>query len=556
MARKKNANKPFWSFVLCGVATLTVTFVSADTFTWHGPNDAVGSGTFGTAGNWFDSTGNRTQTIPGSADDVVVGNNGVNTWSAQTITFGGDAAVASMKVEGGNVRALGKVAYLNLALEGYTFNVAGQLYMEGIQGWNGYRSGQCTIQGGGTASVGSVQIGRAGEWGQGSGSLIVKGSSTVLTSSGEIKVEGPFTKLQVSEGATVSGGKFRVAGQAVDRAAVGGTGLEKSTIAITGSSTRFTVKGFALHHNVDMTISDGATASVTGWGYYNSNYSGFWVPSLGRTLYCNCIGGAWGGYGTSLGNYGTLVVDNATFTSSDHFAVGCSRAATGGPGATLTLQNNATFSAGEFFVGASGESAGQDSTNDVLNVLSGSGLNVSVLRVSQIGNTSFGKMNVSNATVKCQKLLVGSYVSANAMSSNAVITVAGAAPSVTLSSTAADAFKVRMGSQIRFILPEDGFASAPINVKGGVSIVADENDYAVDPVRLVIDANAFGKKHPQEAVTLIECATASAESLQRLADNLVFVNTPDRRKGTVAVVGGTKLVYTAPPPMGTKFIFR
>ena len=102
-----------------------------------------------------------------------------------------------------------------------------------------------------------------------------------------------------------------------------------------------------------------------------------------------------------------------------------------------------------------------------------------------------------------------------------------------------------MGSQVRFVLPEDGFAAAPISVKGGVSIIADENDYAVDPVRLVIDANAFGRKHSRGTATLIECATASAESLQRLADNLVFVDTPDKRKGSVSVVGGTKLVYTA-----------
>ncbi|MBR0056764.1 MAG: hypothetical protein IJP66_05490 [Kiritimatiellae bacterium] len=61
----------------------TTVIASADTYTWHGPDDAVGSGTFGTAGNWFDSTGNRTQSIPGSSDDIVVGNNGVNTWTAQ-----------------------------------------------------------------------------------------------------------------------------------------------------------------------------------------------------------------------------------------------------------------------------------------------------------------------------------------------------------------------------------------------------------------------------------------------------------------------------------------
>ena len=551
MARKSNR---IAASALCGAVVMTGAVVCADTFTWHGPNDAVGSGNFGTAGNWFDSTGNRTQTIPGASDDVKFTNNGVNLWTSQTLTFDADRTVASLTVEGSNVRALGKVAYAILALDGYTLTVGGQLYMEGIQGWNSYRSGLCSVSGG-TLNVGSVQIGHTGEWGQGSGTLIVKGSGTTLASSGEVKIEGPFTKLEVSDGATFSGGKFRVAGQRANRSAVGGSGFEKSIVAISNSNTKVTLTGFALHHDIDMTISDGAFVKVTGWGYYNSNFSGFWVSSLGRTFYGNCIGGAWGGYGTACGNYGTLVIDNATFESSDHFAVGCSKAALGGAGATLTLQNGAKFSSGEFFVGLSGDGTSQNSTNNVLNVLSGSELNVTKLTVSRYGNTPFCKMNVSNATVKCQTLGIGGYTS-SVLNSNACLTVSGAAPAITLSGAYATAFEVRMGSQVRFVLPEDGFAAAPISVAGGVSIIADENDYAVDPVRLVIDANAFGKKHPNGTATLIECATASADSLQRLADNLVFVDTLDKRNGTVAVVGGTKLVYTAPPPLGMVLLIQ
>ncbi|MBR4257863.1 MAG: hypothetical protein IKQ17_02405 [Kiritimatiellae bacterium] len=550
MARKSNR---IAASALCGVVAMTGALVNADTFTWHGPNDAVGSGNFGTAGNWFDSSNARTLTIPGASDDVKF-TNGNDLWSVQTVTLDTDRSVASLMVEGGNVRALGKVAYAALALDGHVLTVSGQLYMEGIQGWGSYRAGQCSVRGG-TLNVGSVQVGRTGEWGQGSGTLIVKGSGTALASSGEVKVEGPFTKLEVSDGATLSGGKFRVAGQRANRSAVGGSGFERSTVAIANSGTKVTLTGFALHHDVDMTISDGAFVKVTGWGYYNNNFSGFWIGSLGRTFYGNCIGGAWGGYGTSCGNYGTLVIDNATFESSDHFAIGCARAALGGEGATLTLQNGAKFSSGELFVGLSGDGTGQNSTNNVLNVLSGSELKVNSLTVSRYGNTPFCKMNVSNATVKCETLRIGGYTS-SVLNSNACLTVSGAAPGLTLSSTSATAFEVRMGSQVRFVLPEDGFASAPILVKGGVSIIADENDYAVDPVRLVIDANAFGRKHPNETATLIECATASAESLQRLADNLVFVDTLDRRKGKVAVVGGTKLVYTAPPPLGTKLVIR
>jgi hypothetical protein len=540
------------AFALCGAVTTTMAIALADTYTWHGPGDAVGSGIFSTAGNWFDSTGNRTQTIPGAADDITVGNNGVNTWTAQTVTLDGDASVASLKVEGGNARALGKVAYLNLALGGYTLDVAGQLYMEGIQGWSGTQSGRCTVQGGGTMNVASVQIGRTNEAGQGSGSLVVKDSGTTLKSTGDVSIEGPFTSLEVSGGATLNGSALWVNCERAPRSAIGGTGWEKGSIRITNSNTKVSFGGFRVCRDVNVSVSDGASLSITSWKDGGTIWLG---GTYGGAYYGNAIGR---NDGFSCGNYGTFVLDNATFSSGNHFAIGYSTAASGGSGATMTLQNGAKYNAGFVHVGFAADDVRYNATNDVLNVLSGSELtaNGAALLVSRFGQSSFGKLNVSNATVKCGFLEMGGKGSAT-IASNACLTVSGAAPSITLSSTSAEAFKVRMGSQVRFVIPEDGFAATPITVsKGGVSIVADENDYAVDPVRLVLDANAFGKKHPQGTVTLIECATASAESLQRLADNLVFVDTPDRRKGTVSVVDGTKLVYTAPPPQGMVVSFK
>ena len=88
-------------------------------------------------------------------------------------------------------------------------------------------------------------------------------------------------------------------------------------------------------------------------------------------------------------------------------------------------------------------------------------------------------------------------------------------------------------------LPADGFDAnkAVVTVSSGVAADATAG--------LVIDASAF-KYSNGGTITLIECARESTASLQNLADNLAFVNTSDSRKGTVAVVGGTKLVYTAP----------
>ena len=97
-------------------------------------------------------------------------------------------------------------------------------------------------------------------------------------------------------------------------------------------------------------------------------------------------------------------------------------------------------------------------------------------------------------------------------------------------------------------LPADGFDAnkAVVTVSSGVAADATAG--------LVIDASAF-KYSNGGTITLIECARESTTSLQNLADNLAFVNTSDSRKGTVAVAGGTKLVYTA-PQHGVTLIIR
>jgi hypothetical protein len=73
---------------------------------------------------------------------------------------------------------------------------------------------------------------------------------------------------------------------------------------------------------------------------------------------------------------------------------------------------------------------------------------------------------------------------------------------------------------------------------------------------IVLDARAFGRKHAEESIKLIECEKGSAAALQALADNLSFINTDHVRQGTVEVVDGTKLVYTAPHKPGTTVIIR
>ena len=97
---------------------------------------------------------------------------------------------------------------------------------------------------------------------------------------------------------------------------------------------------------------------------------------------------------------------------------------------------------------------------------------------------------------------------------------------------------------VQFTLPEGGFSATPLTTAGGVTVPADEEVMAVDPVKLVIDASAFDPDRAGRKQTLIACATDSTESLQRLVDNVELVDLPNRGRGTVSIEdGGTKLVY-------------
>ena len=91
--------------------------------------------------------------------------------------------------------------------------------------------------------------------------------------------------------------------------------------------------------------------------------------------------------------------------------------------------------------------------------------------------------------------------------------------------------------------------AVPLTILGGV---AATNATA----GIVLDAAAFGKKHPEESITIVACEKDSSAALQALADNLSFVNTSSARQGTVEVVDGKKLVYTAPHKPGTSIVIR
>lgn len=104
---------------------------------------------------------------------------------------------------------------------------------------------------------------------------------------------------------------------------------------------------------------------------------------------------------------------------------------------------------------------------------------------------------------------------------------------------------VGAGAVLSLAVPADAGA-VPLTILGGVT--------AETGAGLQLSAAAFGKNHPQESITLIACEKDSTAALETLAATLSFISTDSVRRGTVAVVDGTRLVYTAPQKPGTKII--
>ena len=113
--------------------------------------------------------------------------------------------------------------------------------------------------------------------------------------------------------------------------------------------------------------------------------------------------------------------------------------------------------------------------------------------------------------------------------------------------TVVESLSVGAGAKLSLTVPAD-FGVVPLTVLGGVT--------AESGAGIVLDATAFGRKHAEESITIVECEKDSAAALQALAGNLSFDNTDSLHQGTVAVVDGNKLVYTAPVKAGFTLIIR
>ena len=498
----------------------------ANALTWRG-----GDGVFGTPGNWIDV--GAVQTIPGLENTVDLPP------GVSKITIDQNQTVAAMRANNGCV-SRGEPIDATIDMGGNTLKVVGAYQADATYGFGGDRFARLTLTNGAfqaeSIAIGALSdrvVNDNGDWiayatalSIGSGSLAMEGPGTTAAIRQELCMEGPFTKLRVAGGAELScGAGLKVLSTRNRR--LSAQPYERSLVEVTGGSTKAVVDSLYVYGDVDFNISDGADVTVNSSAEYANVVS------------CNisCIGRS---YGFLPGNGTRMVVDNASLMlKSPGFAVGYSYSAKGGEsGASLTVQNGGTLAfAGDMrrlFVGLARDNGSYDSLGSVLNVFDGATLEggAATIEVGAAGNTSFGGINVSNAVVNCGAVYLGSK-SSNSCSSNDFLHVSGTMARVDIASNGVDSLRLRMGSELRFTIPETGFAATPVVTAGGVTVHSDEENAAVDPVKLVINASAF-KGNRQ---TLIKTAMDSTAAFQKLADNV-------KGKGKVTIEdGGREFVY-------------
>ena len=504
---------------------------------WNG-----GDGSFGTVGNWRDV--DTAKTLPGTESTVEL------PYGTYTISLDRDRTVGAMRARNGHVYYFpSRLIDATVDMCGHKLTVLGSYKGEARSGYNDLRFARLNLTNG-TFQAESISIGDLpdrivdndtwkdyeDDFKYGSGTFCVEGPDTTATIRKNVALEGSCTTLRVAGGAAFScGGNMKAYCKQYRIDSYPAGKYDRSLIEFTGTGTRGSFETFCGYNDVDLVVSDGASLFV------NSSSEGFdavgtWFSSIGRSF-------------ENLPGSGSIVVDNASLSlASSGFAIGVSYKAKDSGGSSMTLRNNATLTldsnTGRFFVGVA--NSGFDCRRCVLNVLDGATFDGSSARIevgTAGGDASFCGVNVSNATVNCKTIYLGPYTDDVYSSSNHFLNVSGAAPSINISSTDAYSLKLRMGSTLKFTLPERGFADTPITTAGGVTVYADENDAAVAPVKLVIDDSAFTGVYQ----TLIETATDSTAAFRHLISNKVG-------RGRVKIAaGGTKLVYVKP---STRLFFR
>lgn len=502
--------------VFCLLSFFLVTVSVAGNYAWQGPaDDVISSGAWGQESNWLVGSV-RAKQVPG-IDDVAqfVGN------MSPIVSFNNNYTVSSIVIPDGNTPEV------MFDLGGYAFSVTNAVRIQ--KTWDSdacfaFTNGQVTTR------VASCGITTTEQWDWGGGRIIVQGPEAKLDVENKLSVIGKFSEFLVGCGAKASCNKFE-----------GTTGQVGGVVEVSGVGSLFTVQNeFRLRDRFQMVVSNGGKVSVS--------VSSSDRVTIGRRRQTGC-----GAY---------MKVDNGTFevTSGDVVVGDVDNGYVYHN--SLVLTNGATMTvAGKVGLGC-GHNGGKADTN-TLAVCNGSTLIGSA--TSEVWSYGLNRgydywshrnrIYVDGGEVSVMRMRIGN-PGARPVSSNDVLFVSGNRAKIALSGTTADAFTLRMGSELRMTIPESGFNVTPIQIPNGGATIVDDLDKGTKKTDFFLDAGVYSRKHKGRPLTLVECGVDSTKSLQLLVDNVTWVNTPEKLRGTLEVVDGKKLVYNPPPPQGLILFFR
>lgn len=309
-----------------------------------------------------------------------------------------------------------------------------------------------------------------------------------------------------------------------------GTASVKPRLVVTGKDTHLTsTEGLSIYSSVRWEFLDGAKVTTTGL------ILGGWAPNSetlisNATVTANNISITAGGNNT---NTYVLITGGSSVTSAT---------------SAVTI-NNCTNT-------GSGNKPPHDTT---LEVTGDSSLTLS--GEYEKGTLEFSRWTgyharflLGDATVTATMMRMGAYGGTAGATSNDYMRVYGPRARMTVSSTSGSAISICYGATLDYVIPLDGFEQVPLEATAGGCTTTDNPLDASLRNRLVINADAFTRKHPQTRVTLMTTAKDSSVAFETLKTNFIYAG-KTALKGEVSY-DATHLYYMSAKIPGMVLLFR
>ena len=488
-------------------AVPSATSIPAEAYSWWGSGDTD----FSTPGNW--KVGDEIATEPLTADTLAaVGNAG------GTLTFSSDQSVSNLWITKTSTFDLG----------GHALDVRQRMYLCTTASFS-YPS--ITFTNGTVRCCDNFQLNYGpNDTSYYYGKAYVQGPGTTLAVGGKTFLQGRGAVLDVAGGATF------VSTNTVD--------MHSKAVGVTlnirgqGTTAEF-LKGFQIGGaQSTLAVTDGAVLNVSGIG--NASYQNRNV--IGRT-----------------DNSNKLLIDNATvnycMTTGVNLNIGDhDNGRVVGPN-YLIVTNNGVLNMPKGGDIRCGVSVGQSSIIHGSHVIAADGGKLEsaggvYLGAGQAMSCGGHFLEADDGTIVVKNLRTGTAVH----DSNSVVRVSGRRGCIKLTAASSPCV-LNCSAIVCFEIPAEGFNEVPLQVPNGGVTSALAGTLA--PLRLQVSARDFAKAHPSTSVTLISSGADSTAVFTELIENVEFVDTPEDRRGTLAISDdGKSLLYTTPARKGLCILFR